>query len=77
MLWKIHVSSLLMATSPQRILATTSVSAIGRPNLNASGLTAGHITLGRMVQLHLLNLPQQERLERLAAGKLVVEPDAD
>jgi hypothetical protein len=30
-----------------------------------------------MVKLRLLNLPQQERLERLAAGKLVAEPDAD
>jgi hypothetical protein len=32
---------------------------------------------GRMVQLRLLNRPQPERRERLAAGKLVVEPDAD
>jgi hypothetical protein len=30
-----------------------------------------------MVQLRLLNLPQPERRERLAAGKLVVEADAD
>jgi hypothetical protein len=30
-----------------------------------------------MVQLRLLNLPQPEMWERLAAGKLVVELDAD
>ncbi len=38
------------------------------------------LTQGRMVQLYLLNLPQRaqpERLERMAARKLVVEPDAD
>jgi hypothetical protein len=39
-LWKIHNSSLLTATSPQSILAIISVSPIGRANLGASGLTA-------------------------------------
>ncbi len=106
-LWKIHNSSLLTATSPQRILATISVSP--KPKfltrtltqaalpLDTSGRTSSTtppcqsvpvwwkrtlqslLTLERMVQLRLLNLPhwQPKRRERLAAGKLVEEPDAD